>query len=47
MWPEDEENDYSYMAAKKKHEELAQMKQKDKESQAAQVMLGYLLKNIG
>lgn len=45
MWPEDEFNDYSYMAVRKKYEEAAQADKKDRVNKAVIGMLGTMLKN--
>lgn len=45
MWPEDDFNDYSYMAVRKKYEEAAQKDKNDKTNKAITTMLGTMLKN--
>lgn len=46
MWPEDFDNDYSYMAAKQKYEQEAAKNSNSEESKMIKAVFGSLLKQI-
>lgn len=46
MWPEDVENDYSYMNLRKQYDQLAKTKENDAASKFAKAGLGAILKMI-
>lgn len=46
MWPEDIDNDYSYMNLRKQYEEAAKANQNDTMSKLAKAGIGTILKMI-
>lgn len=46
MWPEDVENDYSYMNLRKQYDQLAKNKENNDASKLAKAGIGAILKMI-
>lgn len=46
MWPEDVENDYSYMNLRKQYDQLAKNKENDTAGKLAKAGIGAILKMI-